>query len=85
MKEQIKNTLSGILLVAMTFSFFLLHIPACAAEPESTVPDQAKIKVLKVDSVANVGIPGATFGIYRDEACTDVITNMAETDENGEA
>ena len=45
--------------------------------------ERAKVKVIKVDSIANAKLSGAVFGIYRDEACTDLITRMPATDANG--
>lgn len=85
MKRKTIKAVSGIFLTAMALSFFLHSIPLYAAEPENREPARARVKVTKVDSVANVGLSGATFGIYRDEACTDKITDLAETDENGES
>lgn len=43
----------------------------------------AKVKVVKVDSVSNAKLAGAVFGIYRDADCTDLITAMPKTDQNG--
>ena len=45
--------------------------------------ERAKVKVVKVDSIANAKLSGAVFGIYRDEVCTDLITKMPATDANG--
>ena len=45
--------------------------------------ERAKVKVIKVDSIANAKLSGAVFGIYRDEACTDLIKRMPATDANG--
>ena len=45
--------------------------------------ERAKVKVIKVDSVANAKLSGAVFGIYRDKDCTDLITRMPVTDSNG--
>ncbi len=45
--------------------------------------ERAKVKVIKVDSIANAKLSGAVFGIYRDEACTDLIKRMPATDTNG--
>lgn len=84
MKGKIGKTIFSILSAAMILSFSLPLTPISAMAPENAGQDHAKVKVVKVDSIANVGLSGATFGIYRDEACTDLITNMAETDENGE-
>ncbi len=43
----------------------------------------AKVKVIKVDSSTSAKLSGAVFGLYRDEACTDLITTMPATDANG--
>lgn len=45
--------------------------------------DCARVKVIKVDSVSNAKLSGVLFGIYRDEACTELITEMPATDQNG--
>lgn len=45
--------------------------------------ERAKVKVIKVDYIANAKLSGAVFGIYRDEACTDLITRMPATDASG--
>ncbi len=45
--------------------------------------ERAKVKVIKVDSIANAKLSGAVFGIYRDKDCTDLITRMPATDSNG--
>lgn len=45
--------------------------------------ERARVKVVKVDSIANAKLSGAVFGIYRNEACTDLITRMPATDANG--
>lgn len=45
--------------------------------------ERAKVKVIKVDSIANANLSGAVFGIYRDKDCTDLITRMSATDSNG--
>ena len=45
--------------------------------------ERAKVKVIKVDSIANANLSGAVFGIYRDKDCTDLITRMPATDSNG--
>lgn len=43
----------------------------------------ARVKVIKVDSIANAKLSGAVFGVYRDKDCTDLITRMPATDSNG--
>ncbi len=43
----------------------------------------AKVKVIKVDSATSAKLSGAVFGLYRDEACTDLLTTMPATDANG--
>ena len=45
--------------------------------------ERARVKVVKVDSIANAKLSGAVFGIYRDKDCTDLITKMPATDKNG--
>lgn len=43
-----------------------------------------KVKVSKVDSKnPDVKLSGAVFGIYKDKACTQLITKMPATDNNG--
>ncbi len=43
----------------------------------------AKVKVVKVDSATSTKLSGAVFGLYRDEACTDLLATMPATDANG--
>lgn len=43
----------------------------------------AKVKVIKVDSVSQAKLSGVIFGLYRDEACTELIVEMPATDQNG--
>ena len=45
--------------------------------------ERARVKVVKVDSIANAKLSGAVFGVYRDKDCTDLITRMPATDSNG--
>ncbi|WP_244324535.1 SpaA isopeptide-forming pilin-related protein [Sporofaciens musculi] len=45
--------------------------------------ERARVKVVKVDSIANAKLSGAVFGVYRDKGCTDLITRMPATDSNG--
>ncbi len=45
--------------------------------------ERARVKVVKVDSIANARLSGAVFGIYRDKDCTDLIAKMPATDKNG--
>lgn len=45
--------------------------------------DTADIALTKKDSVTGNGIAGAVYGIYRDSACTDLITRMPATDSQG--
>ena len=45
----------------------------------------AKVKVTKVDSISNARLSGAVFGIYREEACQNLITQLPPTNGNGEA
>lgn len=46
---------------------------------------KAKIEVLKVDDRTNKGLSGAVFGVYRDEACTQLLAKMPKTDSNGKS
>ncbi len=43
----------------------------------------ARVKVIKVDSVSHAKLSGVIFGLYRDEACTELIVEMPATDQNG--
>ncbi len=44
----------------------------------------AKVKVVKVDSQKeSVKLAGAVFGVYKDKACTQLITRMPATDSSG--
>ena len=46
--------------------------------------ETAKVKVVKVDAQkGSVKLAGAVFGIYKDKACTQLITRMPATDSNG--
>lgn len=45
--------------------------------------DLAKITLLKRDANTNINLAGAVFGIYKDEACTSLITKMPATNEKG--
>lgn len=45
--------------------------------------DIATVKVIKADSETNVNLAGAVFGIYSDAACTQLLTEMPETDASG--
>lgn len=45
--------------------------------------DIAWIEIIKEDAESSVKLAGAIFGLYRDEACTDLIMDMPATDENG--
>lgn len=46
----------------------------------------ARVGVYKVDSkVADAKLAGAVFGIYKDKACTQLITKIPKTDANGYA
>ncbi len=42
--------------------------------------EQAKIEIIKKDDTADVNLAGAVFGVYSDEACTKLITQMPATD-----
>lgn len=58
-------------------------------EPSASVSFSIKwmdfswVEVIKEDAQSGVRLAGAVFGIYRDEACKDLITEMPATDENG--
>ena len=47
--------------------------------------EQATIEIVKKDDTADVNLAGAVFGVYSDEACTKLITQMPETDKNGKS
>ena len=46
-------------------------------------PETAQIDIVKKDSKSNAKIAGAVYGIYSDEAGTNLITKMPATDSNG--
>lgn len=46
--------------------------------------DKAKVSVVKVDSKkGDAKLAGAVFGLYKDQACTQLITEMPATDKKG--
>lgn len=45
--------------------------------------DIAWVEVIKEDAKSSVKLAGAVFGIYRDQACTDLILKMPPTNEKG--
>lgn len=45
--------------------------------------DLARITLTKLDAESNVNLSGAVFGVYKDEACTSLITKMPATDKSG--
>ena len=47
--------------------------------------EQATIEIVKKDDTADVNLAGAVFGVYSDEACTKLITQMSATDKNGKS
>ena len=47
--------------------------------------EQATIEIVKKDDTADVNLAGAVFGVYSDEACTKLITQMQATDKNGKS
>lgn len=59
--------------------------PPKSSEAEATLKlDKAKISVVKVDAQKeDVKLAGAVFGVYKDQACTQLITEMPATDANG--
>lgn len=44
---------------------------------------QASVELIKKDGKSGTALSGAVYGIYRDEACTQLITKMPATDKNG--
>lgn len=44
---------------------------------------QAEISIVKNDKDTGNHLAGAIYGVYRDKACSDLITQMPETDKNG--
>lgn len=47
--------------------------------------EQATIEIVKKDDTADVNLAGAVFGVYSDESCTKLITQMPVTDKNGKS
>ena len=47
--------------------------------------EQATIEIVKKDDTADVNLAGAVFGVYSDEACTKLITQMPATGKNGKS
>ena len=47
--------------------------------------EKATIEIVKKDDTADVNLAGAVFGVYSDEACTKLITQMPATDKNGKS
>ena len=45
--------------------------------------DLARITLTKQATESNVNLAGAVFGVYKDEACTSLITKMPATDKKG--
>lgn len=43
----------------------------------------ATVEIVKKDSETGNGLAGAVYGLYRDAACTDLITQMPATDQSG--
>ena len=43
----------------------------------------AMIEIMKKDDETATGLAGAVYGLYRDEACTDLIARMPATDDRG--
>ena len=68
----------------------LLHIPVVLLSlsdkqyPVSWI-EQATIEIVKKDDTADVNLAGAVFGVYSDEACTKLITQLPATDKNGKS
>ena len=47
--------------------------------------EQATIEIVKKDDTVDINLAGAVFGVYSDEACTKLITQMPATDKNGKS
>jgi LPXTG-motif cell wall-anchored protein len=60
------------------------NAPKSSEADASIKLDKAKVSVVKVDSKKeDAKLAGAVFGIYKDQACTQLITEMPATDKNG--
>lgn len=46
-------------------------------------PEQASVEIVKKDADSGKNLAGAVYGIYSDEACTNLIVEMPATDKNG--
>lgn len=46
-------------------------------------PDDAGIEIIKKDNKTGKNLAGAVYGVYSNEACTQLITQMPATDANG--
>ena len=44
---------------------------------------QAEIAIVKNDKATGNHLAGAIYGVYRDKECSDLITQMPETDKKG--
>ena len=44
---------------------------------------QAEISIVKNDKDTGNHLAGAIYGVYRDKECSDLITQMPETDKKG--
>lgn len=73
---------------AQNITFQEQHTPSETKGSEASVTvtlDKCKVAVNKADSETGNGVAGAIYGVYRDEACTSLITTMPATDDNGHA
>ena len=74
---------------AQNITFLERHTTDAPKSSEAEVSiklDKAKVEVVKVDSKkADAKLSGAVFGVYKDQGCTQLITQMPATDKNGAA
>lgn len=71
---------------AQNITFLEKHTTNAPQNSEANVSlklDKAKVEVKKVDSVANKGLSGAVFGVYKDADCTQLLVQMPATDKDG--
>ena len=74
---------------AQNITFLERHTTDAPKSSEAEVSiklDKAKVEVVKVDSKkADAKLSGVVFGVYKDQGCTQLITQMRATDKNGAA
>lgn len=46
-------------------------------------PEQAQLDIIKKDAASGAKLAGAVYGVYREEACRNLIVQMPPTDANG--